>query len=342
MAGEIDDAGAGAPIMRTSGDAASPASDDILAAAQRLRCIVKQVTTEEFRWQDSHYDRDSRFGRELLFLIANNEWARATSETVNITRSDAVDTSIKIDVDLEQITHEAFRNGANQLWLPLLVLPAPKRGAHAERQPEVDHEHKACRPARAWMSGLFSAVSGLFKQPLRQTGEADPFATLTVTGAAGDLLAMLPNADVRHRISAAMAEIIVNMAAVRWPGPENERPAADRDQRLVLSAAIYRLLRSGPCESPASYDISAGRDANPAAGNGRLASSAESDRGHAGAASAAGLPDTSALSWPADPATSAALRFPPGPGGSMRPRRRCTSCSPTTSTATSATLPPAS
>ncbi len=159
------------------------------------------------------------------------------SETVNISRSDAVDTSIKIDVDLEQITHEAFRNGASQPWLPLLVLPAPKRAAHAEWQPEGDHGRKSRRPARAWMPGLFNVVFGLLKQPLRQTGEADPFATLTVTGAAGDLLAMLPNADVRHRISAAMAEIIVNMAAVRWPGPESERPVADRDQRLVLSAA---------------------------------------------------------------------------------------------------------
>jgi hypothetical protein len=75
----VEDDGARAPIMRTStGDAASPASDDILAAAQRLRCIVRQVSTEEFRWQDAHYDRDSRFGRELLSLIANNDWARAT------------------------------------------------------------------------------------------------------------------------------------------------------------------------------------------------------------------------------------------------------------------------
>ena len=28
---------------------------------------------------------DSALGRELLFLIANNEWARATSEIIDIT-----------------------------------------------------------------------------------------------------------------------------------------------------------------------------------------------------------------------------------------------------------------
>ncbi len=264
--------------------AALPAPDDILAAALRLRQNVKQITTEEFHWQDSHYDGNSRFGRELLFLIANNEWASATSETVNISRSDAVDTSIKLDIDLEQITHEAFRNGANQLWLPLLVLPAPKRGAQAERQHSGRGSRKAHGPAPRWIPGLFDRVFRLFTKPPRQTGEPDPFATLTVTGAAGELLSMLPNAEVRHRIAAAMAEIIVNMAAVRWPGPERERPAADRDQRLVLSAAIYRLLRSGPAESSASGHSSTARHGRPDPGT------------------------------PADPATSAVLTDPPASG----------------------------
>src|SRR5262245_33693034 len=37
---------------------------------------VLRVTPEEFRWQESHYDINSRSGRELLFLIANHEWVR--------------------------------------------------------------------------------------------------------------------------------------------------------------------------------------------------------------------------------------------------------------------------
>jgi hypothetical protein len=83
-------------------------SDSILETTERLRRTVSHITTEEFRWQDSHYNRDSRYGRELLFLISNSEWIRATSEVIDITRSDSVDTTIKIDVDIDQITHEAF------------------------------------------------------------------------------------------------------------------------------------------------------------------------------------------------------------------------------------------
>ena len=76
--------------------------DEIPAAAKRLRAIVAQITPEEFRWQEANYDRDSLAGRELLFLIANNEWARATSEIIDLTRSDAVDTTVKIDIDLDR------------------------------------------------------------------------------------------------------------------------------------------------------------------------------------------------------------------------------------------------
>jgi hypothetical protein len=179
--------------------------------------FVRSITTEDFLWQESHYDHDSRHGRELLFLIANNEWIRGTSETIEVNRSDAIDTSIKIDIDLDQVTHEAFTERWGRFWLPIIVLP-----------PEI--------------SDAGPRSSAQYRQ------EPDPFAT--VTDASGTLLAMLPNADVRHRISAAMAEIIVNMAVARWIGPEDSRPTATRDQRLVLSAAIYRLLCSGSAGPP--------------------------------------------------------------------------------------------
>ncbi len=171
--------------------------------ALRLDYMVGQITPQEFSWQDANYDRDLAHGRELLFLMADNEWVRATSETIDISRSDAVDTTIKIDVDLGRITHEAFRARTGQLWLPVLILP-----------------------------------------PLQQRlPEPDPFSTLTVTDTGGMHLPTLPNTDVRHRIAAALTEMLV-YAAEAWP-PDADGPGftAARGHRLVLAAAIYRLLR---------------------------------------------------------------------------------------------------
>jgi hypothetical protein len=185
--------------------------DETPAAAKQLQAIVGQITPEEFRWQEANYDRDSLAGRELLFLIANNEWARATSELIDLARSDAVDTTVKIDIDLDRVTHEAFRRRTGRLWLPVLLLPPLLMPQYGAQQPQ-------------------------------RLPEPDPFVTMTVTDASGVLLAALPNADVQHRISAALAEIIVNMAVARWPDSSHGLTAT-RDQRLLLSAAIYRLLR---------------------------------------------------------------------------------------------------
>ncbi len=201
-----------------------------LENAKRLRGLVGKVSSEEFRWQESHYDQDSRQGRELLFLIANHEWVRATSEIVDVSRSDAVDTSIKIDIDLDQITHEAFRKRKGRFWLPITVLP-----------PESLAEQPASPPPGKESPGQESPGQQV---PGQYPMELDPFAT--VTDAAGNLLPMLPIADVRHQMAAAMAEIIVNMAVARWAGSDQDRPTATRDQRLMLSAAIYRWLRREP------------------------------------------------------------------------------------------------
>ena len=105
MAGHQQSRAGGAAAKGGSAQVNSPANDEIRAVADQLRAIVRQITPEEFRWQEGNYDRDSPLGRELLFLIANNEWARATAETIDITRSDAVETMIKIDTDLDRITH---------------------------------------------------------------------------------------------------------------------------------------------------------------------------------------------------------------------------------------------
>ena len=262
----MEEAGAcrGFSVSRTISNAGDPqalrarASDEPEAAgdlrnahqlreyAHQLRDIVNRVTPEDFRWQESHYERDSRQGRELLFLIANHEWVRATSEIVDITRSNAVDTTIKIDIDLGQITHEAFSKRTGRLWLPVIVLPPQ---AVRDEKRESGHPQGAVEAKKR-------------KSGRRPRPEPDPFAT--VTDASGRLLAMLPTADVCHQISAAMAEIIVNMAVSRWPGPDDKRPTGTRDMRLVLSAAIYRMLRHGPLR-PAAHD---GRRASPSSGLG--------------------------------------------------------------------------
>ncbi|MBV9792743.1 MAG: hypothetical protein JO016_02285 [Actinobacteria bacterium] len=195
---------------------------EILGAAMALREMVERVTSEEFSWHDAHYDDHSELGRELLFLIANHEWVRATSEVVDVVRSDVIETTIKTDIDLSLIKHEAFRGKSGQIWLPIAVLPPQIR----QRQLEPD---------------LFA----------------------TVADAAGRLLPLLPADDLGHQMAAALAEIIVNMAVAHWPNwrdtpfadalesdptPDNldGRPVATRDQRVLLSAAIYRLLRREP------------------------------------------------------------------------------------------------
>ncbi len=188
--------------------------DALVSVALRLDYMIGQITPEEFHWQDANYDRDSALGRELLFLIANREWVRATSEEINIVRSDAIDTMIRVDVDLDRITHEAFGGRAGQLWLPVVVLPPLLKP----------------QPSRPYLA-----------EPL---SEPDPFSTLTVADADGMPLVTPPSAEVRHRVAAALAEIIVNIAGTRQQGVVAAGFSATRDHRLLLSAAIYRMLRA--------------------------------------------------------------------------------------------------
>lgn len=191
------------------------ANHDVTAlqdVALRLDYMIGQVTPAEFHWQDATYDRDSVLGRELLFLIANEDWIRATSEVVDIDRSDAIETTIDIDIDLSRITHEAFRDWTGQIWLPIVVLPPL----------------------------------------LQRLLDPEPFSTLTVMDGSGSPLMTLPRADVRHRVAAALTDIILNVAASRLPdlvaGAEGFN--ANRDHQLLLSAAIYRLLRGETVPEP--------------------------------------------------------------------------------------------
>jgi len=58
----------------------------LLQVAWRLDYMIGQITPDEYTWRDANYDRDSVLGRELLFLVANDGWIRATSEIIDIAR----------------------------------------------------------------------------------------------------------------------------------------------------------------------------------------------------------------------------------------------------------------
>ena len=198
----------------------SAAEDSLFELAAELFGAVQSVTPAEFTWQEAHYDHDSRLGRELLFLMANYDWVRATSEIVDITRSETIETTIKIDIDLSQVTHEAFRQRTGPIWLPIAVLPPYIRRDDPTAPAEAD------------------------------AGPREPDLFATVTDAAGKPVPMMPTAELQHQIAAAMAEIIAKMAVSYMPtgGQPTAGAVATRDQRLLLSAAIYRVLRQGSDE----------------------------------------------------------------------------------------------
>lgn len=192
---------------------------------------VTHVSMEDLRAQDENFDRDSRFGRELLFLLANTEWMRNTVEDVTLEYSRSLDASLEVHVDLREITHEAFW-GKERLWLPVLTLPA---GGPA-----------------VW------------------AGEGDStFPIISVQDSGGQVRSTLPQGVVRRQLAAALAEIILNIGVARWPqafgnapavrlaagaekpagddaakstGNRPTRPVATREQRLVLSSALLRVL----------------------------------------------------------------------------------------------------
>lgn len=168
--------------------------------ANQLYYFIDRITAEEFFWQDANFNNNSRRGRELLYLICNDEWIPSTTERIDLHRADLVDTDLVLEVDLAQIRHEAFHDGGGLAWLPLLVLPRPEN--------------------------------------------ADPVGDLRVTDAQGTLRSTVRLDHVRHAVSAAIAEIMVNSAAASWPPDDENRPHAHRDLRLLLSAAVFRMLHA--------------------------------------------------------------------------------------------------
>jgi hypothetical protein len=174
---------------RQKEEQSAPAADEGITAysvqdiADRLKEFVTEVTSEEFRWQHAHYNHDSRYGRELLFLIANSGWIRATRETVDITRSDAVDTAIQIDINLDQITHEAFHVDTPYIWLPLLVLPPPRteEAPQADRADGIRPNHHQPERSRNQAAKRVSRPKLRLRSDAGQANVSDPFSTLKVS-----------------------------------------------------------------------------------------------------------------------------------------------------------------
>src|SRR5215213_5724018 len=83
------------------------------------------VTLEEFRLTESRFESDSRLGRELLYLLSNTGWVRRTTEVVDVSRVEAVETRVVVDVDVSYVAHEALRAVEGPIWLPLIALPRP-------------------------------------------------------------------------------------------------------------------------------------------------------------------------------------------------------------------------
>jgi hypothetical protein len=188
--------------------------DELERVADRTRRLldaVRQVTLEEFRTEDAHFERDSRLGRELLYLLSNTEWCRRTTEIVDISQVQAVDTDVVVDVDLTYVDHEAFQPEEGLVWLPLLSLPRLM----------PTHRRRGSPPAT----------------------DLEPIASLEVSDAAGARVTKITQGEVHQRLSAALSEIILNVMASR---PEQSETGiggeVDRDQKLLLSAAIRRLL----------------------------------------------------------------------------------------------------
>jgi hypothetical protein len=227
----------------TTGPARAGHSAELAAlneVAVRLAYMVGQITPEEFDRQDANYERDSALGRELLFLIADNGWTRASSENIAISRSDSFETKVQVDVELDRITHEAFRGRSGPIWLPLLVLPP------LYRMP---------RRRSAWQRLLKGRLHDL--EPGGLVRVPDALSALSVTDMNDGPLPILSNADIQHRLAAAVTEIIVNIAEERWAGVSDGAESSSRDQCLMLSAAVYRLLRG---EHVPSQVLQRGRD----------------------------------------------------------------------------------
>ncbi len=191
------------------------------ATSASLRAMVDQVSIEDFRITDQRFERDARQGRELLFLLSNNDWARRTTEIIDVSQVRAVDVEIQVDIDLSVIQHEAFRPHEGIVSLPILTLPAERLTTFAQTgsSPAPDYPDRH---------------------------HPDPVTSLEVRDAGAARVPKVPQAEVQHWLAASLAEILLRQ--LRAPqGPQDlssSSAEAVRDQLVLLAAAIRRLLQT--------------------------------------------------------------------------------------------------
>ena len=180
----------------------SPGMSIVRDVVLLLDYMVGQITSEELRWKDSNYDRDSALGRELLFLIADSEWSRATSEKIP---SNAPTWSI--------------RRSRSMLTLTGLLTRRSWAG------PGISGFRSLSSPAEASAPG-----TGSSRLANRQRRQRDP------AGDPSERRCPAPHRRGTHRNHPQHRRIPADRS-----GKPRFHPA--RDHRLLLSAAIFRLLR---------------------------------------------------------------------------------------------------
>jgi hypothetical protein len=174
------------------------------AMGRRVHQALGQVTPEEFYDQEKNFDEESQLGRELLYLAANNEWARGTHEIIDLSSAHSVETTIRVQVDPNKITHEVIRERVGLVWLPLAVLAPPL--------PRHDAPPDSVVPP-----------------------------TPRVLDPSGNVVFSLPQTQARRWLAAALAEVMLHLAPL--VAGDDQAWRAKREHRLVLSAALYRILR---------------------------------------------------------------------------------------------------
>ncbi|HZB51799.1 MAG TPA: hypothetical protein VE547_22100 [Mycobacteriales bacterium] len=185
--------------------------DEPGALGRELAREVLDVTLEEFRLTESRFETDSRLGRELLYLLANTEWVRRTTEILDISRVAAVETRVVVDVDVSYVAHEALRSVDGPLWLPLVALPRPAGSDPA--------------------NGTDTAVS------------------VDVVDGGGARVAEVPPAEVWRQLAAALSEVLVTRLHRRTGVRDGEGGPATRDAQVLLAAVLARVLTRPPADT---------------------------------------------------------------------------------------------
>lgn len=180
---------------------------------------VATLAVEDFRIEDFRFEADAVHGRDLLYLLSNNDWARRTTEVVDVGRVRAVDSEIVVDVDLSFVVHEAFRTDG-PVRLPILALPA-QQPVTARLPPR----------GRALPAGRLSRAESVIP---------DAITSLEVHDAGGNRVTKVPQGEVHHWLGAVLAETL--LPQLRAPVAPEHR-ADRRDQVVLLAAAVRRMLQ---------------------------------------------------------------------------------------------------